>query len=110
VRTKVPAVTIIEYGGTEHVVDAEVGLTLMECAVDHMIPGIEAECGGCCSCATCHCFVDVQWIDKTGRAEGLEAELLSGTSDPRENSRLSCQITMTESLGGLIVRLPRSQY
>lgn len=91
-------------------IDAEIGLTLMECVVDHMIPGIEAECGGCCSCATCHCFVDAQWIDQTGRAAGLEAELLSGTSDPRENSRLSCQITMTDSLDGLVVRLPQSQY
>ncbi|MSQ98369.1 MAG: 2Fe-2S iron-sulfur cluster binding domain-containing protein [Xanthomonadales bacterium] len=105
-----PSVTIIEYSGKEHVLDAEVGLTLMECAVDNMVPGIEAECGGCCSCATCHCFVDEQWIERIGRAAGLEAGLLAGTSDPRENSRLCCQIAITDSLDGLIVRLPQSQY
>lgn len=105
-----PVVTFIEHTGEEHEVDAEAGLTLMECAVDNMVPGIEAECGGCCSCATCHCYVDERWLDKIGRAEGLEAELLSATSDPRDNSRLSCQINITDSHEGLVVRLPKSQY
>lgn len=105
-----PSVTIIEFSGTEHVLDADPGLSLMELAVDHMVPGIEAECGGCCSCATCHCFVDEKWLDRTGRASGEEAELLSGTPDPQPNSRLACQITLTEELDGLVVRLPQSQY
>lgn len=105
-----PSVTFIEFSGTEHTVEAETGLTLMECAVDHMVPGIEAECGGCCSCATCHCYVDEAWLEKLGRAEGLEAELLSGTSEPRSNSRLSCQIDVTDDLDGLVVRLPEFQY
>ena len=105
-----PSVKIIEFSGQEYVLDADPGLTLMECAVDNMVSGIEAECGGCCSCATCHCFVDDQWIDRIGRASGLEAELLSGTTNPQHNSRLACQITLTDELDGLIVRLPQSQY
>lgn len=105
-----PLVKFIEFSGEEHEVDAEIGLTLMECAVDNMVPGIEAECGGCCSCATCHCYVDEQWVSKIGKAEGLEAELLSATSDPRENSRLSCQINISDSHEGLVVRLPETQY
>ncbi len=105
-----PSVKIVEYSGQEYLIDAEPGLTLMECAVDNMVTGIEAECGGCCSCATCHCYVDEAWIDKIGKASGLEAELLSATEAPRENSRLSCQITITDEHDGLVVRLPESQY
>ena len=105
-----PFVTFIEFSGTAHTVEAELGLTLMECAVDNLVPGIVAECGGCCSCATCHCYLDEQWLGRVGKAEGLEAELLSATSDPRSNSRLSCQITVAEDLDGLVVRLPEFQY
>lgn len=105
-----PSVTIIEFSGKVHELDAEVGLTLMECAVDNMVPGIVAECGGCCACATCHCYVDEQWLQQIGKAEGLEADLLLGTSAPKVNSRLSCQITISEQMDGLVVTLPEFQY
>jgi len=105
-----PSVTIIEFSGKVHELDAEVGLSLMECARDNMVSGIEAECGGCCSCATCHCYVDEPWLEQIGKAEGQEADLLAATSAPKPNSRLSCQITISDQMDGLVVRLPEFQY
>jgi 2Fe-2S ferredoxin len=79
-------------------------------AIENGIEGIVAECGGACSCATCHCYVDESWIDKTGRAEDMEEALIECAEKPRETSRLSCQIEVTEDLDGLVVHLPESQY
>ena len=103
-------ITYVEHDGTEHKVQVEIGSTVMQGAVDNMLEGIIAECGGACSCATCHCYVDAAWVGKTGEADDMEKEMIECAIDPKENSRLSCQIEITEELDGLIVHLPESQY
>ena len=103
-------ITYIEHDGTEHKVQVEIGSSVMHGAIDNGLEGIVAECGGACSCATCHCYVDDAWIDKTGRAEDMEEAMIECVSDPRDGSRLSCQIEITEELDGLVVHLPESQY
>ncbi len=107
-----PKVTYIEHDGTEHTVDVPVGLSVMRGAVDNNIPGIDADCGGECACATCHVYVDAAWLDKTGVPEpgSQEASMLSFAAVTQPDSRLSCQITMTEALDGLIVRMPEGQH
>jgi len=100
----------IEHDGTDHVVDVKPGLTLMEGAVKHNVPGIDADCGGACACATCHVYVDEAWADKTGERSDMEASMLDFAENVEPNSRLSCQIRVTEALGGLVVRLPESQH
>lgn len=105
-----PKITFIEHNGTEHVVDADVGMTVMESAVRDSVPGIEAECGGACSCATCHVYVDEAWKEKTGQPEEMEEDMLDFAFDVRPNSRLSCQIKVTEDLDGLVLRVPERQY
>jgi ferredoxin, 2Fe-2S len=102
-------ITYIEFGGESHVVDVPPGLTVMEGAIDNNIPGIEAECGGACSCATCHVYVDPAWTKATGTAENLEQDMLECALDQEDSSRLSCQIKVTDELDGLIVRLPELQ-
>jgi ferredoxin, 2Fe-2S len=102
-------ITYIEFGGESHVVDVPPGLTVMEGAIDNNIPGIEAECGGACSCATCHVYVDPAWTKATGTAENLEQDMLECAMDLEDSSRLSCQIEVTDELDGLIVRLPELQ-
>lgn len=104
-----PKITYIEKNGTEHVVDAEVGLSVMEAAVRNMVPGIDADCGGACACATCHVYVDEAWGQKTGKAQAMEESMLDFAYEPNERSRLSCQITVTNDLDGLVVRLPEFQ-
>ena len=94
----------------EHVVEAAVGSTVMENAVREGIDGIVAECGGACSCATCHVYVDEAFTNAVGQANDLEDEMLECTESVREpNSRLSCQIRVTEELDGLVVEIPPSQ-
>jgi len=105
-----PKVTYIAHDGKETVVEAKSGANIMETALDNGIDGIVGECGGCCSCATCHCYVDPDWLAVTGPAGEMEAELLEFAIDPQDNSRLGCQITLTEATDGLIVRLPRAQF
>ena len=107
-----PKVTYIEYNGTEHVVDVPVGRSVMRGAVDNNIPGIDADCGGECACATCHVYVDPAWLAKTGLPveDSLEANMLSFAAATQENSRLSCQIEMRAELDGLIVRMPEGQH
>jgi ferredoxin, 2Fe-2S len=102
-------ITYIEFGGESHVVDVPPGLTVMEGAINNNIPGIEAECGGACSCATCHVYVDAAWTRATGTAENLEQDMLECAMDLENSSRLSCQIEVTDQLDGLIVRLPELQ-
>lgn len=99
-----------EHDGTEHKVVAEVGLSLMQAAVDNGVPGIDADCGGSCSCATCHIFVDPNWMDKVGPANETEDSMLSISNDRQDTSRLSCQITVTEELDGLVVTTPEFQF
>ncbi len=102
-------ITYIEHGGAEHVVDADNGQTIMEAAVKNAVPGIDADCGGACACATCHVFVDAAWMDKVGQPESMEESMLDFASERKETSRLSCQIQVTDALDGLVVRLPEVQ-
>lgn len=104
-----PKVTYIEAGGEAHVVDLAVGLSVMEGARANGIPGIEADCGGVCACATCHVAVDPDWYAATGGPNANERDMLDCATDPGMTSRLSCQIAMTDALDGLVVRLPVTQ-
>jgi 2Fe-2S ferredoxin len=102
-------VTFIEQDGTQHLCEGEEGMTLMELAVRHDVPAIEAECGGACACATCHVYIDPEWQNKTGRPEPMEEDMLDFAYDIRDTSRLSCQIRLTPQLNGLMVHLPERQ-
>ena len=104
-------VTYIEHDGTEHKVDAEVGKSLMQNAVDNMVPGIDADCGGACACATCHVFVDEAWLAKTGEVDDIEDTMLEMTDVERQdNSRLSCQIIASPELDGLVIHVAENEY
>ena len=103
-------VKFIQPDGSEQVVDTDTGLTLMELAKMNDVPGIEAECGGACACATCHVYVDDAWRDKTGTPSQMEEDMLDFAFDVRELSRLSCQIKLTPELDGLVVRVPAKQF
>ncbi len=105
-----PKITYIEFDGTSHTIEADSGNTLMQTAVDNEVPGIDADCGGGCACATCHVYVDDAWREKTGEAEAMEQSMLQLAEGVAENSRLSCQITLEDSHDGLIVRMPESQH
>ena len=105
-----PKITYIEHNGTEHEVEAEVGQTVMEAAVKHKVPGIEAECGGACACATCHVYVEDAWREATGEPEEMEEDMLDFAFDVRENSRLSCQIRVSDEIDGLVVKVPEKQF
>ena len=104
-----PKITYIEQNGAEHVVEAQPGLSVREVAVKAMVPGIDADCGGACACATCHVYVDEAWLGKVGKPQAMEESMLDFAYQPKENSRLSCQITVTSDLDGLVVRLPEFQ-
>lgn len=103
-------ITYIEFGGTEHVVEVKTGLSVMEGAIRNNVPGIDADCGGACACATCHVYVDEAFQDVTGRASAMEESMLDFAENLQPNSRLSCQIRVTDELDGLIVRLPEDQH
>jgi 2Fe-2S ferredoxin len=102
-------ITYLESNGNEHVLDVAPGLSVMEGAAKNNVRGIIAECGGACSCATCHVYVDELWLDRVGKKSELEEALLDAVCDLQPNSRLSCQIKVTEELDGLVVRLPVKQ-
>jgi 2Fe-2S ferredoxin len=104
-----PRVTYVEFNGTERVLDISSGLSVMEGAVHNDVRGVIAECGGACSCATCHVYVDAAWTDKLGGKSETEEALLEAVCDPKPNSRLSCQIKVTAELDGLVVRMPAKQ-
>lgn len=103
-------ITYIAHDGITSEVEAEVGSTVMQTAVDNGIEGIVAECGGACSCATCHCYIDEAWRGAVGDPNPLEREMLEFATEPKENSRLGCQIDISEALDGLVVHLPESQF
>jgi 2Fe-2S ferredoxin len=105
----VPRVTYIQPNGVAKTVDVPAGTTAMEAAVDNDVAGIVAECGGACSCATCHVYVDPAWLDKLPRPEAQEDGMLDCVLDRRTNSRLSCQIVLKDSLDGLVVRVADEQ-
>lgn len=100
----------IEFDGREHEIEVKNGLSVMEGAVRHNIPGIDADCGGACACATCHCYVDEAFLDVTGRPSAMEESMLDFAENVQPNSRLSCQIRVSDDLDGLIVRLPENQH
>ncbi len=104
-----PKITFIDPAGTSRTVEAEVGSTVMEAAIKNGIPGIEAECGGACACATCHVYVEEKWQEKTGEPSPMEEDMLDFGFDVRPNSRLSCQIKVSDELDGLVVRTPERQ-
>ena len=103
-------ITYVEFSGKEHVVDVKTGLSVMEGAVKNNIPGIDADCGGACACATCHVYVDAAWMDKVGPAQSMEESMLDFAEEVKPNSRLSCQIKVTDELDGLVVTTPENQH
>lgn len=107
-----PRVTYIEHNGTEHQVEVPVGLSLMRGAVNNGVPGIDADCGGECACATCHVYIEPAWLDRIGAPAlgSMEESMLSFAAVARPNSRLSCQIEMRDELDGLIVHMPDGQH
>ena len=104
-----PKITYIEHNGKEHVIDVAAGMTVMEGAVKHNVPGIDADCGGACACATCHVYVDESWVERIPAAQPMEEDMLDFASDVRKTSRLSCQIRVTADIDGLVVNTPERQ-
>jgi ferredoxin, 2Fe-2S len=102
-------VTFIDAAGTARTVEADNGSTVMETAIRNSIPGIEAECGGACACATCHVYVADEWSEKVGKPQPMEDDMLDFAFDVRPTSRLSCQIKVKEELDGLTVMTPAKQ-
>jgi ferredoxin, 2Fe-2S len=102
-------ITFIDVEGTARTVEGETGSTVMETAIKHGVPGIEAECGGACACSTCHVYVDESWREKVGEPAPMEEDMLDFAYGVQPNSRLSCQIKVTETLDGLVVRTPERQ-
>jgi 2Fe-2S ferredoxin len=105
-----PAVIYVDPDGTERSLVGDTGMSVMEIAVRNGLTGIEADCGGACACATCHVYVDDEWMESVGTAEGDEAEMLEFAVEPRPSSRLACQIRLSDALDGLRVTLPLSQH
>ena len=102
-------VTFIDAAGESRTVEAQIGATVMETALRNAVPGIEAECGGACACATCHVYVAENWTEAVGKPSPMEEDMLDFGYDVRPNSRLSCQIKVTPELDGLVVRTPERQ-
>jgi 2Fe-2S ferredoxin len=99
----------VHHSGSRHDVDAQPGQSVMEAAIHNLVPGIDADCGGACACATCHVYVREEWREKVGPASEMELSMLDFAADPRPNSRLSCQIVIRDELDGLTVELPEVQ-
>ena len=104
-----PKITYIEHNGKSHTLDVENGLTVMEGAIQNNIPGIDADCGGACACATCHVYVDEKWFDKIEKKQSAEQDMLDLAFEPNSFSRLACQISVTDELDGLVVKMPSKQ-
>ena len=102
-------VTYVENSGNSHTIDIANGLSVMEGAVQNDIPGIDADCGGGMACATCHVYVEEEWLDKLTKKEDGEEDMLDMAYDPKKNSRLSCQLIVSDELDGLIVNIPLKQ-
>jgi 2Fe-2S ferredoxin len=104
-----PKITLIEFNGNDHTIEAEVGNSLMQSVIDNAVPGIDADCGGACACGTCHCFIEGEWGTATGEADAMEEAMLGMRPDRADTSRLSCQIDVTQDMDGMVVRLPEFQ-
>ncbi|WP_020649260.1 MULTISPECIES: 2Fe-2S iron-sulfur cluster-binding protein [Solimonas] len=103
------SITFVEHDGTEHTVEIEPGKSLMQTAKDNGVPGIDGDCGGECACGTCHVIIAGDWIKATGVASDGELQLLDMTPERADTSRLACQISTTEAMNGMVVRLPEFQ-
>ncbi|MEL6569040.1 MAG: 2Fe-2S iron-sulfur cluster-binding protein [Pseudomonadota bacterium] len=99
-----------DHTGEAREIDAKVGETVMETAIKNSVPGIDADCGGACACATCHVYVDPAFMDKVGKPEDMEQSMLDFAENVSETSRLSCQIQVREELDGMTVTTPESQH
>ena len=104
-----PKINYIEHGGKKHTIEVANGLTVMEGAIQNNIPGIDADCGGSMACATCHVYVKEEWFNKLPKKEDGEEDMLDMAFEPNQFSRLSCQLTVTDELNGLVVHLPSKQ-
>ena len=104
-----PKITYIDHKGNSKTIDVENGLTVMEGAIQNNVPGIDADCGGSMACATCHVYVEDSWLNKIPKAEDAENDMIDMAYNPKKNSRLSCQIVVSEELNGLIVTTPEKQ-
>ena len=102
-------ITYIEHSGKSHTIEVQNGLTVMEAAVQNNISGIDADCGGSMACATCHVYVKEEWFNKLPKKEDGEEDMLDMAYEPRKFSRLSCQLTVSDELEGLVVNLPVKQ-
>ncbi len=102
-------ITFKDYQGNSRTIEVDNGLTVMEGAVQNEIPGIDADCGGSMACATCHVYVEESWFNKMPKAEDGEVDMIDMAFEPKKNSRLSCQITITDDLDGLVVTTPEKQ-
>ncbi len=104
-----PKITFIDASGEARTVEGQIGSTVMETALRNSVPGIEAECGGACACATCHVYVSEEWTEKVGKPSQMEEDMLDFAFEVRPSSRLSCQIKVSEELDGLVVTTPGRQ-
>ena len=104
-----PKITYIEHNGESHEIEVANGLSVMEGAVQNNIPGIDADCGGSMACATCHVYVKEEWFNKLPKKEDGEEDMLDMAFEPKKNSRLSCQLMVSDQLDGLVVNLPEKQ-
>jgi 2Fe-2S ferredoxin len=104
-----PKITYIEHNGKSHEIEVANGLSVMEGAVQNNIPGIDADCGGSCACATCHVYVDEKWFIKLPKKDSAEEDMLDMAHEPKKFSRLSCQLSVTNELDGLVVKMPSKQ-
>ena len=104
-----PKITYKTQDDKTHIIDVQNGLTVMEGAIQNGIPGIDADCGGGMSCATCHVYVNEEWLDKLPAKEDGEEDMLDMAFEPKKNSRLSCQLIVSDTLDGLVVKIPSKQ-
>ena len=102
-------ITYIEHSGKSHTIEVQNGLTVMEGAIQNNVPGIDADCGGSMACATCHVYVKEEWFNKLAKKEDGEEDMLDMAYEPNKFSRLSCQLTVSDKLEGMIVNLPEKQ-
>jgi ferredoxin, 2Fe-2S len=103
-------ITFVQPDGKSQTVTAEAGMTVMEAAKKNLIDGIDAECGGACACATCHVYVDTAWLAKVGKPADMEEDMLDFAFDVRDESRLACQIKVSDAIDGLVVKVPAKQF
>ena len=104
-----PKITYIDSSGNKKTVEVAKGLTVMEGAIQNKIPEIDADCGGGMACATCHVYVKEEWLNKLNKSEDAEQDMIDMVFEPKKNSRLSCQITVSDEMNGLVVQLPEKQ-